>query len=97
MNKLQKFASAHKSIFWDVSVDTLAHMDDIAILERFLCYGNWEEYKAIESIIGKERAKNIFQMRAYKDRSNIREETIRLFTYYFHLDAPHDRPLSRAM
>jgi hypothetical protein len=30
-------------------------------------------------------------------RTNLREPTINLFTHYFHVTPPSDRPLSRAM
>ena len=97
MSELHKIALAHKPIFWDVSTDTLQRMDDTAILERFWCYGNWEDYKSIERIIGQDRAKDIFITRAYMPRSNLREETIHLFTLYYHVTPPANRTLSRAI
>lgn len=97
MTELQKFALEHKSLFWDVSQESLSKMDDTTILERFFCYGNWEEYKTIEKMIGRDRAREIFVKRAYMPRTNLREETINLFTLYFHVTTPHDSPLSRAM
>ena len=97
MSELHQFALAHKSIFWDVSSDTLKKMDDTSILERFWCYGNWEEYKNIEQIIGQKRAKTIFLERAYIPRTNLREETINLFTLYYDVTPPKNRTLSRAI
>jgi hypothetical protein len=97
MSELHSFALAHKQIFWDVSSSTLERMDDVAILERFWCYGNWEEYKSIEKIIGQDRAKKIFVIRAYMPRTNLREETINLFTHYYHVTPPANRTLSRAI
>lgn len=72
-------------------------MDDKAILERVWCYGDWEEFKYIESIIGKDRAKEIFIERVWTPRSNIRETTIHLFLHYFSIDVTLSRPISRAM
>lgn len=97
MTELQKFALEHKPIFWDVSTQALEKMDDSTILERFFCYGDWQNYKRVEKIIGKDRAKEIFMKRAFIPRTNLREETINLFTYYFHVTPPQNRPLSRAM
>lgn len=72
-------------------------MDDVAILERVWSYGDWEEYKYVESLIGKKRSKEIFIERVYTPRTNLREETINLFIHYFKIDDTLPRTLSRAM
>lgn len=94
---LNQFAIANRTMFWDVSAKSLEDMNDTAIVERVWCYGTWEQYKYVESLIGKNRAKEIFIKRAYMPRTNLREETIHLFTHYFHVTPPSDRSLSRAM
>ena len=91
MTQLQEFAKKNKPMFWDVKIDKL---DDKAILERVFCYGDWEQFRTVESLIGHERSREIFVERAYMPRTNLREPTINLFTHYFHVTPPSDRPLS---
>ncbi len=83
MNELQKFALEHKPMFWDVSCETLGNMSDQAIVERFFCYGDWDEYKTLEKILGISAIKDIFIRRAYMPRTNLREETISFFSDYY--------------
>ncbi len=97
MIELQEFAKKHKALFWDVSEKTIEKMDDTAIVERFFCYGSWEDYKQIEEYVTKTRAKEIFISRGYMSRTNLREETINLFTHYFHVTPPSGRTLSWAI
>ncbi len=97
MTELQEFAKQHKPLFWDVSEKTIEKMDDTAIVERFFCYGSWEDYKQIEGYVTKTRAKEIFISRGYMSRTNLREETINLFTHYFHVTPPSERTLSWAI
>lgn len=94
MTKLQKFAIDNKTMFWDTDPSML---DDETVVERVFCYGNWEDYRKVESLMGKEKVKSIFVERAYKSRTNLREPTINLFTHYFHVTPPPDRPISRAI
>lgn len=97
MSELHNFASSYKAMFWDIPEKNIDTLTDTTILERVFCYGDWEQYKHAEKIISRERARDIFTARAYMPRTNLREETIHLFTHYFHVTAPQDRPLSRAI
>ncbi len=94
MTKLQEFAMKNKGMFWDTNPNNL---DDEIVFERVLAYGNWEDFRSVEETIGKEKARDIFIRRAYMPRTNLRESTINLFTHYFHVIPPSDRPLSRAI
>lgn len=97
MTKLWEFALKNTSMFWDIPKTALENASELTVLERVYCYGNWEQYKDVEKLVWKNRAREIFIERAYMPRTNLREETINLFTHYFHVTPPSDRTLSRAI
>ena len=97
MNEIQKFALAYKPLFWDIQESHIGGLTDVTILERVFCYGNWDQYKYVEKSLGKDRAREIFLDRGYMPRMNLREETINLFTHYFHVTPPSEHTLSRAI
>ena len=80
LEQLRAFARANKGMSWDVKVDKL---DDVAIVERIFCYGDWHDYKNIELWIGKNRVRRIFEARGHMPRSNLRAETVSFFDYYY--------------
>lgn len=83
MTELQKFAKKHKPIFWDISESAIERLSEEAIVERFLNYGTWEDYKTLEKTLGIQKEKKIFEFLAKRPRSNLRPETVDFFTDYF--------------
>lgn len=59
------------------------HLSEESMLEHVLNYGNWDDYLTVESTLGLERVKSLYQNLKNKKRVNLRPQTINYFDLYF--------------
>lgn len=80
INGKQKLLNRQKGIFWDV--DPL-QLNDEAIIERVLNYGNIDSVKALFKLYGLRHVKNVFCRQIKRKRNNYHPQTINYFNLYF--------------
>jgi len=83
METIKILAEKNKELFWDVW--DISKIDDLAIVERFLKYWNWDNIKSINSIIWKEKAKKNYIKIRDRKRINLSKKTINFFNLYFNV------------
>ena len=81
MTGKQKFLQENKGIFWDVDIKQL---NDEAVTERVLNYGNIHSVKKLFELYGLKKVKKIFFAQIKRKRSNYHPQTANYFTLYFH-------------
>ena len=85
--ELQDFIAARKLIWW---VKDYAALDETAIVEATLNYGDWKDVQELIRIMGIERVAEIFhtQMITGRQRGNYHKRTRHYFELYFAHHAP---------
>ena len=80
--ELQDFIAARKLIWW---VKDYAVLDETAIVEATLNYGDWNDVQELIRIMGIERVAEIFhtQMITGRQRGNYYPDVARYFDLYF--------------
>ncbi len=78
--KLQKFTKKRKYLFWDVHLDGL---DEPAVVERILNYGDWDDVQEMFEVIGIKRAAEIFKKQTAEARNSYRRQIKNYYTMYF--------------
>jgi len=82
----QEFIKKHQDfIWWTKDYESL---DESAIVEATLNYGDWGEVQEIIALIGMERVAEIFRTQTSHSRSNYHLKTKHFFTLYFNAYAP---------
>ncbi len=84
---LYDFISQRKHLMWYVR--DLRALNEEAIVETILNYGNWKDVQRLISILGIERVAEIFRKQVNRPRKNYRSEVMNYFTLYFNKYAPH--------
>jgi hypothetical protein len=69
IKKLQKEAQKNKQIFWDISKNNINSLSPDALVERFLNYGNMQQFQKISK--DKASFKKIYFKIKNKDRNNL--------------------------
>ena len=85
---LYEFISKRKGLIWYVR--DLRALNEEAIVEHTLNYGNWEDLKELARIVGLQKVAQIFrkQMSAGRQKGNYRKSTREYFDGYFNRHAP---------
>ena len=81
MTGLQKTFEKKPYLAWYVKNKT--SLSDKSVLEHILNYGNWEDFKEIERIIGLSRMRVLFKQIVSGKRVNLKPRTINYFENYF--------------
>lgn len=82
----QDFIKKHPDfIWWTTNYESL---DEGAIVEATLNFGDWADVQELVAIIGMERIARIFRTQAFRARSNYHPKTKHFFTIYFDTYAP---------
>ena len=84
---LYDFISKRKHLIWYVK-DYRA-LNEEAIVEATLNYGNWDDVQKLIKILGMEKAAHIFRKQANRPRKNYRPEVLHYFSLYFNKYAAH--------
>lgn len=79
--EIQGFIAARKELVWYVK-DPRA-LDDAAIVEAVLNYGNWSEVQELIRILGIEHVAAVFRTHAFRKRCNYHKKTKHYFNLYF--------------
>ncbi|PIR45142.1 MAG: hypothetical protein COV10_01300 [Candidatus Vogelbacteria bacterium CG10_big_fil_rev_8_21_14_0_10_51_16] len=81
--KLGDFARKHKTLFW--STNAYDQLDERAVVEAVLNYGDWETVKELFSIIGIKRTAEVFRewTRPELSRTNYYPKITHYFRLYF--------------
>lgn len=56
-----------------------------SIVEHVLMYGDFEDYKELERILGKKNVRDAFREQISRRRTNYRPQTLNFFKHYFNL------------
>ena len=84
MTDLQKFAKKNRNLFWDIF--DFKELSEMAIEERILKYWNWKQVKELESILWKEKFRDIYTKIINKKRVDLWKKTLNLFNLYFNIN-----------
>ncbi len=79
--ELADFIASRKSLVWYVK-DPRA-LDEEAIVEATLNYGNWNDVQKVIGILGVSRVAEIFRKQVSRPRKNYRPEVAHYFRLYF--------------
>jgi len=80
-NPLYDFISKRKHLIWYVK-DYRA-LNEEAIVEATLNYGNWDDVQKLIEILGIARVSEIFRANAFRQRTNYRKQVRHYFNLYF--------------
>ena len=78
--ELQKFIKKRKYLFWDVRLESL---DESAVVERILNYGDWDDVQRMFKIIGIKKVAEIFKKQTLGLRNNYDKKIKNYFSLYF--------------
>lgn len=78
---LQSFIKKRPYLVW--STKNYQALDNEAIVEAVLNYGNWDDFKKIIKILGLKKIARIFRQKSKQKRCNYRPEVKNYFTLYF--------------
>lgn len=78
--KLQNFIQKRKYLFWDVHLDSL---DESAVVERILNYGDWSDVREMFKLIGIDNVARIFEKQTANERNNYDKKIKNYFRLYF--------------
>jgi hypothetical protein len=81
MTKREKFILKRKYLFWYVKDPT--KVDDASLVEAVLNLGNWDDVQELIKLMGIKKMAEIFEKKAYVQRSNYRPEVKNYFKLYF--------------
>jgi len=84
---LHDFIAARKPLVWYVK-DPRA-LNEEAIVEAVLNYGNWRDVQEMIRILGIDTIAAIFRTQARRSRKNYRPEILHYFSLYFDKYAAH--------
>jgi len=78
---LQQFIKKRPYLVW--STKNYERLNNEAIIEAVLNYGNWEDFKKIIKILGLKKIAQIFRKEIMQKRCNYRPEVKNYFKLYF--------------
>lgn len=81
-SKLLELVLKNKALFWDISETDYSSLDEEAIIERLMAYGDMQDIHSLESILSGERLWNTYRRIRSKERVNLEPETINFFDIY---------------
>lgn len=77
----QEFIKKRPYLVW--STRNYKALNNEAIIEAVLNYGNWQDFKKMIKIIGLKKTAKIFREKSKQKRCNYRPEVKNYFTLYF--------------
>ncbi|PIR46936.1 MAG: hypothetical protein COV07_01585 [Candidatus Vogelbacteria bacterium CG10_big_fil_rev_8_21_14_0_10_45_14] len=78
---LGEFARKHKTLFW--STNAYDQLDERAVVEAVLNYGDWETVRELADIIGYKKMASVFSEDAHLPRSNYYPKIVSYFDRFF--------------
>jgi len=78
---LYDFMSKRKHLIWYVK--DYRTLNEEAVVEATLNYGNWDDVQKVIHILGIARVAEIFRKQADRPRKNYRPEVLNYFSLYF--------------
>ncbi len=76
----KEFKQSRKYLFWDVKIDKL---DEVAVVERVLNYGDWDDVQEMFEVIGIKKVAEIFREQISRRRNNYGRKINNYFSLYF--------------
>ncbi len=76
----KEFKQLRKYLFWDVRIDKL---DEAAVVERVLNYGDWEDVQEMFEVIGIKKVAEVFRKQILWPRNNYRGQIKNYYKMYF--------------
>ncbi len=77
---LEEFKKSRKYLFWDVKIEKL---NEEAVVERILNYGDWDDVEEMFKVIGIKKVAKIFRKQIAWPRNNYRRQIKNYYTMYF--------------
>lgn len=81
MKDIHEFIKERSYLIWHTK--NYDNLSPDSIVEAVLNYGDWNDVKELESILGIEKLAEIFKKNSHRKRSNYRERTKEYFSRYF--------------
>jgi len=81
MKDIHAFIRARPYLVWYTK--NYNELSPDSIVEAVLNYGDWNDVKELERILGVEKVAEIFKRNSERKRSNYREKTREFFSRYF--------------
>ncbi len=78
---IHEFVRSRKELFW--STKNYDGLDNDAIVETILNYGDWEDVKTLFSIIGLGEVARVFRSHVGRRRGNYNKKVAHYFDLYF--------------
>lgn len=86
--RLYQLVKDNRALFWSVGDDNLDKLNNEAIVEGFLNFGDEQNVKKLLEILGTERVANIFFEHVSRPRHNYYKQPAHYFNLYFQRHAP---------
>ena len=84
----QEFLHSIKPLIWWVKEEDLGQLNDEAIVEAVLNYGNLQETRQLFDLLGTEQVAHIFKQKAFIPRTNYYPKVRNYFDLYFKRHVP---------
>lgn len=81
-NKLTKLVKTNRQLFWDIGENSILMLNNEAIVERLMGYGDMSDIHTLEKAISTYELQKIFDRLKKKKRVNLEPETINFFNIY---------------
>jgi len=85
MTKAQEYIKNHPYLIWWVK--KYDQLDNEAIVEAILNYGDWDDVQEMIKILGMKKTAEIFRTKSKQKRCNYRPEIKNYFHFYFNKHA----------
>jgi len=82
---LRAIVQSHPTILWYVADYNV--LDEDAICEAVFNYGSWKDVRSLHSVVGTQKAKEIFTRLVQKPRCNLRPIVRNYFQQYYNFHA----------
>lgn len=79
--RMKQFVREKPYLFWYIKNPT--EVSDRVLVEQILNYGDWHDFKLLESEMGREHLAQVFWDSSSLQRHNYRSRTKNFFTLYF--------------
>lgn len=80
--KLISLVKKNRQLFWDIGQKDLSQLNEEAIVERFMAYGDMQDIHDLKKILSGSTLNEVFKRLREKKRVNLEPETINFFDLY---------------
>ncbi|MBD3280993.1 hypothetical protein GF389_05780 [Candidatus Dojkabacteria bacterium] len=81
-SKFTNLIQNNKGLFWDIAEKDYSTLDEEAVIERFMAFGDMQDIHELEATISGRNLWSAFKKIRNKSRVNLQPETINFFDIY---------------